>query len=1138
MTIPNPADLIKDLANDAASAVSNALDSLDQISNLTVSIQGLIANPTDALGSIGEARFAFAQISSDLQAVGRIDAALANEISAVTREFITAASGYHEAELARLQAGQVDSTNLNLTARHLEAVSQSLFTLIRLGDPGGVLSQAIELAQAEAVAIVQDLAAVNEIGVIASLQGIAAELSVIDDAVLSTNPGGIAGDLARIAEDVRQNATDIGITGASDPGALATTFATTLDALADKAKMLTLETQSGNLLDSTVLEALGDGIARASHEVGILQQFFHVSSPALTAAQARLADAAAAIDLAVDHVPQRAFVADVAADGWDDALGGSYLDAITSDGVIFGAILGNITPIVDFEEIGDAFEDLATLDIDWSPEVLSRYEKLLDLPQALITPAMAGVFQQLPAEALAGLSASAGALFESITKSAVNGVTDGFDASIAFLSDLAHQIGDGFLGVVDYLQAMLERYANEFAEFVQQQVFDPLQDLALGLVDSLGQIAEDAESGVLDLIDSAIGQVGGIEAFIEQGEAAAGVELGQESRTAFIDNISAALGLQTPAVSAALSQTTNTVPPVASATGPGQPDLPSTNITVPGQPEDDGIDFVRLGYSANLQTGAIEGRAGAFVDFLNSDFSAGNIVFGALTDLGLFADLTFLQGTPFDIEADLQATSRACFFSDGGATPVTTEVTAGLDFDARIELEIGKLLNQGTSTIGLSLSVLRDVGWVPNTGDLLDNPDASYQFDDTPDFFRTDIDIGVTLEKSDRARASEGGKTVVGQAIWEIDSYAPIEAVSQDGRRFEEFRASLGEASFRTSGDNLTPSDDHPPTAKTPELVLAVNAGGGAYVATDGTVYEADTYGVARTWYNPVPIAGTEDDTLYQTETVDLNGFTYDIALADGTYQVELHFAEIWHGGYRDGVRVFDVQVEDQLLFDDLDIYREVGANTALVAQTTVEVQDGALTIETSSGAQNPKISAFSIWSTDDVPLPEDFTQLVEAVNAGGAAYTSVDGVAYRADDYWGGRRYSNPIEIAGTDDDVLYQSEAVNRSGFEYDIAVENGTYLVELNFAEIYHGGHFDGARVFDVLIEDELVFRDLDVFGEAGANTAFDIQRVVEVNDGSLTIGTHTLLPHDPKLSAFSIWALEDAAPSEGDSTFDFF
>ena len=124
------------------------------------------------------------------------------------------------------------------------------------------------------------------------------------------------------------------------------------------------------------------------------------------------------------------------------------------------------------------------------------------------------------------------------------------------------------------------------------------------------------------------------------------------------------------------------------------------------------------------------------------------------------------------------------------------------------------------------------------------------------------------------------------------------------------------------------------------------------------------------------------------------------------------------------------------------------------------------------------------------------------------------------------------------TDDDVLYQSEAVNRSGFEYDIAVENGTYLVELNFAEIYHGGHFDGARVFDVLIEDELVFRDLDVFREAGANTAFDIQRVVEVNAGSLTIGTHTLLPHDPKLSAFSIWALEDAAPSEGDSTFDFF
>ncbi|MEM6624712.1 MAG: malectin [Pseudomonadota bacterium] len=1114
------------LSGNAQRALEDARDGIAQITNVTLSIPNLshllTVDPAVVASAIGDARFGFAKLSTDLKSVGRIDAELANDVLAAAQQYASLAHAYRLTELDQVQNGVGDTTNLYLTARNLDAVSAALGQIRSIGDPDGAISRAIQIVSTEALGITTALVAGNEFGVISNLQGVAAELSIIDDGVLSANPGGVAADLARISEDVRQSAYDTQITGASDPGALAATFASTIDALVDKAADLTLEAQSGNFLDGAALGALGQGIGDASYYVGVLQQYFHVSSPALTAAQARVADVATAIDGAIDYVAQRApvdaFVSSVTADGWDGPLGASYLDAITGDGAVFGGILGEVAPFVNFEAIGGAFQDLATLDIDLSRDALSRYEKLLDLPQALITPTMAGVFQQLPAEALTALAASTGAIFESITKSAVDGVTDGFDGSIAFLSDLAHQIGDGFLGVADYLQTMLLRYANELAELVQQQVFDPVQDLVLGLVDGLNQIADDAESGVLGLIDSAIGLTGGIEAFIAQGEAAAGVVLDTDTRAAVIDNISAALGQGSDTIS------------------------PATSITVPGQPEDDGIDFLRLGYSADLQTGALAGRAGAFVDVLNSDFLVGDIVFGALSDLGVFADLMFLQNTRFDIEADLQATARAYFFSDGGAAPITTEVSAGFDFDARIELEIGKLIGFGASTIGLSLSALRDVGWVPNTDELLDDPGATYRLDETPDFFRTDIDFGLTPEFGDRTRASEEkpnqpgqkGQTLIGDAIWEIDSYAPIEAITRDGQRFEEFRGSLSDLSFGGGGNAGASDSDPAPAVYAP--VLAVNAGGGAYTATDGTVYQADTYGIARPWYNPVPIAGTEDDTLYQTETVDLNGFTYDIALADGTYQVELHFAEIWHGGYHDGVRVFDVAVEDQLLFDDLDIFSEVGANTAFVVQATVEVQDGALTIETSSGAQNPKISAFSIWSTNDVPSPEDFTELVEAVNAGGAAYTSQDGVDYRADDYWGGRRYSNPIEIAGTDDDVLYQSEAVNRGGFEYDIAVENGTYLVELNFAEIYHGGHFDGARVFDVLLEDQLIFDDLDVFAEAGANTAFDIQRVVEVDDGVLTIQTDTLLPHDPKLSAFSIWALAPDAEAADAVLFD--
>jgi hypothetical protein len=63
------------------------------------------------------------------------------------------------------------------------------------------------------------------------------------------------------------------------------------------------------------------------------------------------------------------------------------------------------------------------------------------------------------------------------------------------------------------------------------------------------------------------------------------------------------------------------------------------------------------------------------------------------------------------------------------------------------------------------------------------------------------------------------------------------------------------------------------------------------------------------------------------------------------------------------GLRVFDVLLEGDLAVDDLDIYSQVGAETALVVSVPVTVTDGQLNIQFIHGVENPKISAIEVVS-------------------------------------------------------------------------------------------------------------------------------------------------------------------------------
>lgn len=85
----------------------------------------------------------------------------------------------------------------------------------------------------------------------------------------------------------------------------------------------------------------------------------------------------------------------------------------------------------------------------------------------------------------------------------------------------------------------------------------------------------------------------------------------------------------------------------------------------------------------------------------------------------------------------------------------------------------------------------------------------------------------------------------------------------------------------------------------------------------------------------------------------------YSIPLPSGTYDIFLHFAEIYLSGDDIGGRVFRVKMEGSIVVPDVDIVRDAGdafrAHVRSVAN--FPVTDGALEIELVKVQQNPKVS-------------------------------------------------------------------------------------------------------------------------------------------------------------------------------------
>jgi hypothetical protein len=141
-------------------------------------------------------------------------------------------------------------------------------------------------------------------------------------------------------------------------------------------------------------------------------------------------------------------------------------------------------------------------------------------------------------------------------------------------------------------------------------------------------------------------------------------------------------------------------------------------------------------------------------------------------------------------------------------------------------------------------------------------------------------------------------------------------------------------------------------------------------------------------------------------------------------------------------------------------------------------------------------------------------------VNAGGGEYTDTMGQVWSADTgYSGGSVYTKSSPISGTVEDTLYQSLRYgNFADLQYQFSVPNGSYTVNLKFAELFFKKA--GKRVFDVTINGETVLTGFDMIAAAGGwRTAVDRQFPVSVTTGQITI-TFSRVVENPAVNAIEI------------------
>jgi beta-galactosidase len=166
-------------------------------------------------------------------------------------------------------------------------------------------------------------------------------------------------------------------------------------------------------------------------------------------------------------------------------------------------------------------------------------------------------------------------------------------------------------------------------------------------------------------------------------------------------------------------------------------------------------------------------------------------------------------------------------------------------------------------------------------------------------------------------------------------------------------------------------------------------------------------------------------------------------------------------------------------------------------------------------------------------------------VNCGGPDYKDHNGNLWSADRHqsdsksWGSKSWTDDYKgmpdffasqqrtfdvIKGTTDGALFQTFRYGMDKLKYEFPVADGTYQVELYFTEPWYGigggMNCTGWRLFDVAINNKVVIKDLDIWKQAGVNTAYKKTITAQVTGGKLVVSFPNVAAGEAIISAVAI------------------
>lgn len=138
-----------------------------------------------------------------------------------------------------------------------------------------------------------------------------------------------------------------------------------------------------------------------------------------------------------------------------------------------------------------------------------------------------------------------------------------------------------------------------------------------------------------------------------------------------------------------------------------------------------------------------------------------------------------------------------------------------------------------------------------------------------------------------------------------------------------------------------------------------------------GQVWAAD-YGFNSGEISKVqsPVLGTSDQELFENGRwgSSISPLVYNFKVLNGAYHVKLYFAELYQPDQIVGARVFNVKMQGNMVFPNLDVFALAGANTALIKSADIVVSNGAATIEFDNVKDHSKVTAIEILPEGSSP--------------------------------------------------------------------------------------------------------------------------------------------------------------------------